>query len=179
MPSHCWSKPCVFTSSQLPSEARLSHCPYCHTHIPLSPTENSWDYVSWTKNAFPSFSGLPQGYLRTQLDSAILSPKLRISSMLSGKGRNMGSVSSYWAGSWGNSPVTSFFYFEVRKTVVMLHIGESVDPRTECCIWVKNLGGRTKFEESPSVLSNLSIKSLEDWRGPQTHTNTHTHGCSS
>lgn len=61
MPSHCWWKPCVFTIRQPPPEVCLSYCPYSYTHIPLSPTENSWDYISWTKNTFPSFSGATSG----------------------------------------------------------------------------------------------------------------------
>lgn len=149
--------PCVLTSSQPPPEARLSYCPYGHTNIPPGPTENSWDVSHEPKTRFLPSPGLPRGYLRTQLDSAGPSPALGISFLLPEKGSDMDSVSSYWAVSRGNSPVTSFFYFEVRRKVLMLLTSESAGLGTECCVWMENSGGRTEFEGSPPVCSNVAI----------------------
>lgn len=105
------------------------------------------------------------GYLRATWEhSQILksySPMPGISPLVPDKGRNMGSVNSFWVGSWGNSPVTSFFYFKVKRKVVTPLISESVAIGTECSIWVET------WEVEPDLMNHSQsglIWQSEAWR---------------
>lgn len=173
-PSHCWWKPCVFTSPQPPPEACLSYYPCCYTHIPLSSTDNSsWIVAHEPKMCFLPSLGLPQ---RIQLDSEILFSNAWDAPLVPDKGRSMGSVNSFWVGSWRNSPVISFFYFEVKRKMATLLTSESVGIGTEYHIWVESQEIEWNLMNHPPDQSNLEIR--EAWRLKE-YTEMFIQGCSS